>query len=78
MFLARREDSSELDCGCAPCDGEKGVEFEETDEVRLRFWRVDEELTGEKVLREGLLDDDVWRLADELKVVDIGVKPRRC
>lgn len=86
MFLVRVEDSSWPACGCcAPCDGEKGDELDETDEVRLRFCRADAEgteagaaLEGEKVLREGLFDDVVGRLAADENAVDIGVKPRRC
>jgi len=86
MFLARAEDSSWPACGCcAPCDAGKGDEFDETDEVRLRFCLADARGTeagaafeGEKLLREGLFEDVVGRLEADENAVDIGVKPRRC
>lgn len=74
-------------CCCAPCDGEKGEEEEETDVARLLLWRevpdgggcwLD---TGEKVLREGLWlkvfevsrRRECWLLG---KAVDMGATPR--
>jgi len=86
MFRDRAEDSSWPDCGCcAPCDGEKGEEVDETEELRLRFCREDAAgtefdvaLVGRKVLREGLLDEVLGRLEADENAVDIGDKPRRC
>jgi hypothetical protein len=41
IVLPRAEDSSWLpDCCCAPCEGEKGEDTEETEEVRLMFCRA--------------------------------------
>lgn len=89
MFRDRAEDSSGPDCGCcAPCAGEKGAEEDETEELRLKFSQfcrdgaggtaVEAAFAGEKVLRDGLLDEVLGRLEAEGNAVDIGVKPRRC
>lgn len=76
------EDSSWLGWGCcAPVwEGEKGDEVDEAEDVRLAIWRFEAgcaagkvECTGEKLLREGLLDAVEFRLA----LVEMGVKPRR-
>lgn len=84
MVLERPEDSSwpGVCCWCdAGCDGEKGAEVDEADEVRLMMRRVPEDatdgalLTGEKEAREGLLAAELERV--EVKAVEMGVRPRR-
>ena len=69
-------------CCCDPdCDGEKGDDVDEADDVRLMMRHVPDDatavglLTGEKEVREGLLAAELERV--EVKAVEMGVRPRR-
>lgn len=84
MVLERPEDSSwPCECCCCDpdCDGEKGDDVDDADEVRLMMRRVPDDategglLTGEKEDREGLLAAELVRV--EVKAVEMGVRPRR-